>query len=107
MSGNGGNPDLSVVPDDVAALGKYAYNLADILRSALANVGRDVDALTESGWSSTASASFAEGWRECQDGGSKIIEALVTMASKLGVTASSYSAQDNQFSARVSSLNLP
>jgi hypothetical protein len=29
------------------------------------------------------------------------------MASTLGVTADSYTAQDNQFSAHVSSLNLP
>ncbi len=75
MSASGGNPALSIVPDDVAALGKYAYDLADTLRSALANAGHEVDALTGRGWSGAASASFAKGWSECQDGGGRIIDA--------------------------------
>ncbi|WP_067678548.1 WXG100 family type VII secretion target [Nocardia miyunensis] len=107
MSGDGGNPELSIVPDDVTALGKYAYDLAEILRSALTNAGREVDALTGKNWSGAAAASFAEGWAETQDGGGKIIDALTTMASSLGVTAKSYVAQDNQFAGEVSSLDLP
>lgn len=107
MTGDGGNPELSVVPDDVTALGKYAYDLAETLRSALANAGREVEALVGTGWSSTAATSFADGWTECQDGGNKILDALTTMASSLGVTAKSYAAQDNQFAAQVSSLDLP
>ncbi len=107
MTGSGGNPDLSVVPDDVTALGKYAYDLAETLRTALANAGRDVTSLTENGWSSSAATSFANGWAECQDGGNKIIDALKSMAASLGVTADTYRAQDNQFAGRVSSLNLP
>jgi WXG100 family type VII secretion target len=103
---DGGNPDLSVVPDDVAALGKYAYDLADILRSALNSAGREVDSLTSSGWTGTAADSFATGWHECQDGGQKIIDALATMASSLGVTAQTYRAHDNQFAAEISHLDL-
>jgi WXG100 family type VII secretion target len=107
MSTSGGNSDLSVVPADVAALGKYAYDLAEILRSSLADAGREVEALTESGWTGAAAASFGKGWHECRDGGTKIIDALTAMASSLGVTADSYHAQDNQFAAEVSSLDLP
>lgn len=107
MSVSGGNSDLSVVPADVAALGKYAYDLAEILRSSLADAGREVDALTSGGWSGSAAASFGNGWNECRNGGTKIIDALTTMASSLGVTADAYRAQDNQFASEVSSLDLP
>ncbi len=107
MTGSGGNPDLTVVPDDVTALGKYAYDLAETLRTALADAGRNVTSLTDNGWSSSAATSFAGGWTECQDGGNTIIDALKTMAASLGVTADTYRAQDNQFASRVSSLNLP
>jgi WXG100 family type VII secretion target len=107
MSESGGSSDLSVVPDDVAALGKYAYDLAEVMRSALSDAGREVAALTKGGWTGSAAASFGDGWDECRDGGMKIIDALTTMASSLGVTADSYHSQDNQFAAEVSSLDLP
>ncbi|MGF6887173.1 WXG100 family type VII secretion target [Nocardia sp. GAS34] len=95
------------MPDDVAALGKYAHDLADTLRSALADADRQVRAVGEQSWIGTASTSFVNGWGECQDGGRKIIDALSTMASSLGVTAQTYASQDNQFAAEVSSLDLP
>ena len=107
VSASGGNSDLSVVPADVAALGKYANDLAEILRSSLAEAGREVDALTTGGWSGSAATSFGNGWNECRDGGTKVIDALTAMASSLGVTADSYRAKDNQFAAEVSSLDLP
>ncbi|MBU3060928.1 WXG100 family type VII secretion target [Nocardia sp. NEAU-G5] len=107
MADTGGSPEISAIPDDVAALGKYASDLAETLRSALTGAGREVEALTSSGWTGTASASFASGWAECQDGGSTIIDALSTMASSLGVTADSYRSHDNQFAAEISSLDLP
>ena len=46
-------------------------------------------------------------WAETQDGGGKIIDALTTMASTLGVTAKSCVVQDNQFEGEVSGLDLP
>jgi len=107
MTASGGNSDLSVVPADVAALGKYAYDVAEVLRSSLGDAGREVDALTRGGWTGSASVSFGNGWNECRDGGAKIIDALTTMASSLDVTADSYRAQDNQFASEVSSLDLP
>jgi len=70
------------------------------------SAGREVDALTNGGWTGSA-ASFGNGWNECRDDGTKIIDALTTMASSLGVTADSYRAQDNQFASEVSSLDLP
>lgn len=107
MADSGGNEGLSVVPTEVSDLGKYAYDLADVLRNTLRSAGTEVDALTRANWQSIASASFADGWRACQSDGEKIIDALATMAKALGVTADSYSAHDNQFAAQVSSLDLP
>lgn len=98
---------LSVVPTEVSDLGKYAYDLADVLRNALRGAGTEVDAITRADWRSVASASFADGWRACQGDGEKIIDALANMAKALGVTADSYSTHDNQFAAQVSSLDLP
>ncbi|MFI5777126.1 WXG100 family type VII secretion target [Nocardia sp. NPDC051570] len=106
MSESGGSPALVVVPDDVSALGKYAYDLADILRASLTNAGRDVESLTKGGWTGSAADSFAAGWSECRDGGQKIIDALATLASTLGVTAESYGAHDNQFAAEIPKLNM-
>ncbi|MEV6428793.1 WXG100 family type VII secretion target [Nocardia sp. NPDC051463] len=110
MSGSGGTPDhdqnFSVVPDEVRAVGRYVYSLTQTLRSALDSAGTEVDELTSSGWSGTAAAAFAEGWRESRDGGGKIVEALTVMAEKLGVTAENYQAQDTAAASRTSSLNL-
>lgn len=107
MTSDGANPELSVVPAEVAAVGKYASDLADVLHAALMSAGREVDIVTKGSWRSSASDSFAKGWFECQDSGQKIFQALTTMASSLGVTSNSYNAHDNQFAAEVSSLDLP
>lgn len=107
MSAGGDSQSLSVVPADITALGRYAYDLADTLRSALTRAGRDVESLTKGGWTGSAADSFGKGWTECSDGGHKILDALTGLASALGVTADSYGAHDNQFAAEVSSLDLP
>ncbi|RMI29853.1 WXG100 family type VII secretion target [Nocardia stercoris] len=107
MGTPGGATDLSIVPAEVTKLGKFAYDLADVLRSALSTAGRKVDTVTTNSWKSPAAQSFAAGWSDCSDGGHKIIDALADMAEALGVTAATYGAQDNQFAADVSSLNLP
>ncbi|MEV6555823.1 WXG100 family type VII secretion target [Nocardia sp. NPDC051756] len=64
MSAGGGTPnlghELSVVPDEVRAVGRYVYSLAQSLRSALDSAGREVDELTFSGWSGSAATAFAE-----------------------------------------------
>lgn len=107
MSGGRGGSELSVVPDEVTALGKYAYDLADILRSALRTAALEVTTLISNQWTGLASNSFATGWNEVHDGGEKIIEALSGMASSLGVTAQTITAHDNQFASEYNSLDLP
>lgn len=95
MGNSGGvEPSLSIVPAEVSDLGKYAYDLAGILRNVLRKACTEVDNVN---WSSTASDSFLTGWKDCQDGGEKTIDALSTMAESLGITASNIGVQDNQF----------
>lgn len=96
-----------MVPDDVAAVGRYIYGAAENLRSALGSVGREVGALTSGSWTGSAAKTFGKGWGECQDGGSQIIDALTSMAEKLGVTATNYRDRDTQTSTAISSLDLP
>ncbi len=103
---SGGGPDLSVVPADVAAVGRYIYGAAENLRSALAAAGSEVEALASGSWTGSAAITFGQGWHECQDGGNQIIDALTGMAEKLGITATNYRDRDNQSATRISSLNL-
>ena len=98
---------VSVVPDDVAAIGRYVYGAAESLRSALSSVDREVDALVSGTWTGSAATTFGQGWHECQDGGGKIIDALTSMAEKLGITATNFRAQDARTSNAISSLDLP
>ncbi|WP_254205389.1 WXG100 family type VII secretion target [Nocardia alni] len=105
MSGSGG-PNLAVVPEDVAAIGRYIYSAAENLRSALAATGREVEALTSGSWTGSAATTFGQGWHECADGGNQIIDALTDMAQKLGITATNYRDRDNRTATHISSLNL-
>jgi WXG100 family type VII secretion target len=110
MGNDGGTsaptPGVSVVPDDVRSVGRKAYELAQALRSALNDAGREVDSLTSSGWTGSAAAAFATGWGECHDGGNQIIDALIEMAERLGVSAANYQTQDTRAASATSSLDL-
>ncbi|KAA0024979.1 WXG100 family type VII secretion target [Antrihabitans cavernicola] len=108
MEGVGGSPgsDLSVVPDDVPAVGRYAYEMAQNLKSALESAGHDVDSLTSGGWRSGAADSYAAGWKECFDGGTRIFDALTQMADKLGVNADNYRRRDDSSASSFTGLNM-
>lgn len=94
---------LSVVPEDVQALGRFALDVAGTLRSALESAGRDVDSLT---WTGAAAKSFNTGWGECTDGGKSIIDALTTLANSLGVAADTYTSHDLLSAERFTNLDL-
>lgn len=104
MSDEGGSGSVYVVPEDVQALGRFALDIAGTLRSALESAGREVDALN---WTGTAAASFNTGWGECAEGGQRIIDALTTMADKLGVAADTYVSHDLLSADQFTSLDLP
>ncbi|MFB8005151.1 WXG100 family type VII secretion target [Nocardia sp. NPDC056000] len=94
MGGVGDSGGLLVIPEDVQAFGKYALDVADTMRSALKAVEREVDSLTTAGWTGAAAKFFSTGWSECSEGGHSTIDALTTLAGKLGVTAETYTSHD-------------
>ncbi|MEV0075925.1 WXG100 family type VII secretion target [Nocardia neocaledoniensis] len=97
MSSTGGSsgPPLSVVPDEVQAVGRYVFGIAESIRTALDSAGGEVDALINGGWTGDAASQFSAGWEETRTGGTQICAALTAMAEKLGITAETYRAQDS------------
>lgn len=111
---DGGTPatpgqQVSVVPEQVRDVGKYVYELAEALRSALDSAAKDVDALTSGSWTGDSATEFANGWTDVRDGGVQIMSALTGMAEKLGVTADTYQTRDanNAAALNTSTLDLP
>ncbi|MFC9898416.1 ESX-1 secretion-associated protein [Nocardia sp. NPDC127579] len=112
MTGGGvptSGQNLSVVPEQVRDVGKYVYELAESLRTALDSAAKDVASLLDGSWTGDAAAEFSEGWTDVRDGGTQIMTALTGMAEKLGVTADTYQARDESNAAPLSgsSLELP
>ncbi|WP_433755519.1 WXG100 family type VII secretion target [Nocardia sp. CA-135398] len=97
------------MPEKVRDVGKYVYELAEALRSALDSAAKDVASLTDGSWTGDAANEFSEGWTEVRDGGVQIMTALTGMAEKLGVTADTYQVGDesNAATLNTSSLDLP
>nr|WP_281182538.1 WXG100 family type VII secretion target [Nocardia miyunensis] len=98
---------MSVVPDDVQAVGQYVYNIADTMKQALSSAAREVDALLGQHWTGDAAAEFSAGWSEAHHGGTQLMQELTSLAEKLGVTADSYRSADTGNANRISSLDLP
>lgn len=110
MVDSGGNPnqtaDITVVPDEVRAVGQFVADIARNLRSGLESASGEVDALLDDGWRGDASDEFSGGWTELRDGGVKILQALEGMAAELGVQAGAYETTDDNNSQQFPSLNL-
>jgi WXG100 family type VII secretion target len=104
---SGGNSSLSVVLDDVQAIGKYVYNIADTMKHALDSAAHEVDRLLSSGWIGDGADEFSRGWTETHDGGAQLLQELTALAEKLGVTAATYRAADTRTASSISSLDLP
>jgi WXG100 family type VII secretion target len=109
MTENGGpsNQNLSVVPDDVQAVGQYVYNIADTMKQALNTASREVDALLSQHWTGDAASEFSAGWSETHGSGTQLMQELTALAEKLGVTADSYRSADADNATHISSLDLP
>ncbi|MBF6172905.1 WXG100 family type VII secretion target [Nocardia blacklockiae] len=110
MNGDGGqsnpNSGITVVPDEVRAVGQYVYNIADTMRQALDAASREVDGLLSQGWTGDAADEFSEGWTDTRDGGTKLMTALTSLAEKLGVTAENYRNTDDGSSTGFTQLNM-
>jgi uncharacterized protein YukE len=87
---------MSVVPDDVRAVGQFASTVVKELLDALQAVAGEVDELTSGDWLGDAGDAFGKGWTECHDGGVAVLHALAVMAEKLGVNAASLAAVDER-----------
>lgn len=110
MVDSGGNPnqpaDITVVPDEVRAVGQFVADIARNLRSGLDSASSEVEAVLSDGWRGDASDEFSGGWTELRDGGIKILQALEGMAAELGVQAGTYETTDDHNSQQFPSLNL-
>ncbi|MFI6311027.1 WXG100 family type VII secretion target [Nocardia fusca] len=100
------NDTVTVVPDEVRAVGQFVADIARNLRSGLDSASTEVDALLADGWRGDASDEFSGGWTELRDGGIKILQALDGMAAQLGVQAGSYETTDDVTAQQFPSLNL-
>ncbi|NUP25472.1 MAG: WXG100 family type VII secretion target [Nocardia sp.] len=107
---DGGPPnsgdDISVVPADVRAVGRYVFYVANALRAALDSAATEVESLLSSGWTGVSANGFASGWTDVHDGGAQIMTALTGMAEKLGVTADSYEVTDGDTSSALGDSSL-
>jgi WXG100 family type VII secretion target len=104
---SGFGQNLSVVPDDVQAIGQYVYNIADTMTQALNSAAREVETLLTSDWTGDAADEFSTGWTETRYGGTQLMQALTSLAEKLGVTAANYKSTDTGNASGISSLDLP
>ncbi|MEV6280326.1 ESX-1 secretion-associated protein [Nocardia sp. NPDC051832] len=111
MADGGSSNNLAVVPEKVRDVGKYVYELADTLRTAMDAAAKEVGLLLDGGWTGASATDFAEGWTDVKDGGGQIMSALTEMAEKLGVTAETYESVDegnaSPLYTSASSLDLP
>jgi WXG100 family type VII secretion target len=110
MVDSGGNPnqptDITVIPDEVRAVGQFVADIARNLRSSLDSATGEVDTLLSDGWRGDASDEFSGAWTGLRDGGIKILQALEGMAAELGVQAGAYQSTDDNTSQQFPSLNL-
>ncbi|MGW5311044.1 WXG100 family type VII secretion target [Nocardia thailandica] len=106
----GTDQSVTVVPEEVRTVGNFVYGLAETLRDAVDSAASDVDALTRASWTGHAADAFADGWNDIRTGSAQIIAALTGMAEKLGVTADTFSVQDESRASEFAgalSLDLP
>ncbi|WP_067648443.1 WXG100 family type VII secretion target [Nocardia harenae] len=96
---------FAVVPEEVAAVGRFAYRIANELRDGANSLDREVSMLMDS-WRGAAAQSYGGGWNEMHSGAMRVWEELLQLAEKLGVTADNYLAQEAESGTAVSLLNM-
>ncbi|WP_378737123.1 WXG100 family type VII secretion target [Nocardia brasiliensis] len=97
---------LSVEPEEVKALGRMAYQIADELKSGYASLVADTKVTIDS-WAGNNASVFTAAWDEFHQGADQVWDALFELAEKLGVTAETLRATDQSFASGLSSLDLP
>ncbi|WP_405498324.1 WXG100 family type VII secretion target [Nocardia sp. NBC_00511] len=102
----GASPSLSIEPDEVKALGRLAFDIASQCRDGYSSLAKDVQVALEK-WRGNNADVFSTGWGEFEHGATEVWDALFELAAKLGVTAESLRAVDQEYAAGLSSLDLP
>ncbi len=97
---------LEVLPAAVQAVGEQILSAAEQIRSGLASVDREIDAVLDTAWKGPTATRFSEGWTQAHDAGLDILNDLATLAAGLKVANRSYEDTDTAGAVRVSSLDL-
>lgn len=73
------------------------------------SAAQDVSSLTDGSWTGDHATDFANAWADLRTSGDQIMAALTELAEKLGVTAHTYQARDENNAGAIqnSSLDLP
>ncbi|MFG1794444.1 WXG100 family type VII secretion target [Nocardia sp. NPDC049149] len=98
--------DLAVDPEEVTALGRLAYQIAEECKSGYASLVTDTKVTIE-GWAGNNAGAFTAAWDEFHEGADQVWDALFELAEKLGVTADTLRASDQSRASGISSLDLP
>ncbi|MFD0360036.1 WXG100 family type VII secretion target [Nocardia sp. GCM10030253] len=102
-----GDPSsLSVETDEVKALGRLAFQIAEECRSGYSSLVTDTK-ITIDSWVGNNAGTFTAAWEEFHEGADQVWDALFELAEKLGVTAETLRATDQSYAAGISSLDLP
>ncbi|MBF6357178.1 WXG100 family type VII secretion target [Nocardia higoensis] len=97
---------LSIDIEEVEALGRLAYRIAEECKSGYASLVTDVKSMIDS-WSGNNGGMFTAGWEEFHEGADQVWDALFELAEKLGITAETIRTTDQSRAAGISSLDLP
>ncbi|WP_062991610.1 WXG100 family type VII secretion target [Nocardia anaemiae] len=97
---------MSVLPDEVKALGRLAYQVAEQCRSGYSTLDTDVRAMLDS-WTGNNADAFGTGWEELHQGAVQVWDALFALAESLGITAETIGQTDQSSAGVISSLDLP
>ncbi|MFF0528362.1 WXG100 family type VII secretion target [Nocardia amikacinitolerans] len=97
---------LSVDPEEVKALGRLAFQIAEECKSGYSSVVADAQVTIDS-WVGNNAGAFTAAWEEFHEGADQVWDALFELAEKLGITAETVRASDQSYAAGISSLDLP
>lgn len=97
---------ISVDIEEVKALGRLAFQIAEECKSGYASLTADARQ-TIDGWKGNNASTFGAAWDEFHAGADQVWDALFELAEKLGITAETLRTTDQSQGSRISSLDLP
>lgn len=92
---------FGVVPVELQVCGSMLTEISDELRTEIATLRTEMDALFSAGWRGQAANGFAQGWDEWQAGAGDVLTALHDMADLLSTAGRNYAATDQSAAGNV------